>query len=224
MTIEELASICAANGLQLDLEQRAKLERYGALLRQANAVVNLISRKDEDNILSKHILHSLTLAMPAVTGFTIPTNATVFDIGTGGGLPGTPLKIVRDDLHVVLCDSIAKKIAAVERMAGELGLSKLEAIADRSETLARQPEHAHTYDVVVSRAVASLDDLLKWTKDLLKPNGTLLSLKGGDLSEEIKRTQRLKVVASVEERPLALAGYDDFVTEEKKVVIVRLQR
>ncbi|MBS1902774.1 MAG: 16S rRNA (guanine(527)-N(7))-methyltransferase RsmG [Bacteroidetes bacterium] len=221
MTIDELAHITAANGLELSDNQRAKLERYGALLREANAVVNLISRKDEENILSKHILHSLTLAMPSVIGFAIPPNATVFDIGTGGGLPGIPLKIVRDDLRMVLCDSIGKKIAAVEKIVNQLALADVNAIAQRSEVLAQNEQHRRAYDVVVSRAVAPLDELMKWTADLLKPGGTLLSLKGGDLTEEITRTKRLKGVASIAERALALVGYEDFVTEEKKVVIVR---
>jgi 16S rRNA (guanine527-N7)-methyltransferase len=222
MTIEELVRIAAGNGLNISDEQRAKLERYGALLRETNAKVNLISRKDEDNIFSKHILHSLTLAMPERIGFTIPPRINVFDIGTGGGLPGIPLKIVRDDLNMILCDSIGKKIAAVETMITDLGLSGIRAIAHRAEVLAAKEWHAHAYQLVVSRAVAPLDDLMNWTKDILMRGGTLLSLKGGDLTEEINRTRRMKYVAEVIELPLALNGYDDFVTEEKKVVRVTL--
>lgn len=222
MTIEELFRIAAENGLAISDEQRAKLDRYGALLRETNSNVNLISRKDEENIVSKHILHSLTLAMPQVVGYVFPEGARVFDIGTGGGLPGIPLKIVRDDIDIVLCDSIMKKIVAVGKMIDGLGISGITTIVQRAEVLAASPAHAHTYDVIVSRAVAPLDELFKWTKDLLKRGGTLLSLKGGDLQEEIKRTRWLKPVAEVIEMPLALNGYNDFVTEEKKVVRVTL--
>lgn len=222
MTIEELAQIAADNGLSISDAQRAMLDRYGALLREANSRVNLISRKDEENIFSKHILHSLTLAMPQVTGFTIPDGAKVFDIGTGGGLPGIPLKIVRDDLDMIVCDSIGKKIKEVEHMIVELALVNIRAIAHRAEVLVQQEWHAHRYDVIVSRAVAPLDELMKWTKDLLVRGGTLLALKGGDLTEEMKRTRWMKPVAEVVERPLALHGYHEYVTEEKKVVRVTL--
>ena len=222
MTISELVAICQANGLAISDAQAVLLERYQTLLRETNQVVNLISRKDEENILEKHLLHSLTIAMPGVTGFEIPKAVSIFDIGTGGGLPGIPLKIVRPDLSVVVCDSIAKKITAVSSMIASLNLLGITAIVSRAEDLPKIPKHRKAYDVIVSRAVAPLYELVKWTKDLLKPQTTLLSLKGGDLSEEIGRTKQIPFVKEVVESPLSLSGYDGFVTEEKKVVRVKL--
>jgi 16S rRNA (guanine527-N7)-methyltransferase len=220
MTITELGTVAKANGFILSELQLQKLSQYAELLRAKNQVVNLISRKDEENILSKHILHSLTLIFPDVSLAGIPTNARVFDLGTGGGLPGIPVAIARDDLRVTACDSIGKKIAAVSEMAQALGLSRFAAITGRAEDLARSKEHRNAYDCIITRAVAPLDELMKWTCDLLKKGGTLLALKGGDLSEETQRAKQLKFVRHIEENILTLTGFDEFALEEKKIVRV----
>lgn len=220
MTIEELAHLCRENGLELTSSQCELLTRYAGLLIEKNQVVNLISRKDEANIFEKHILHSLTLLMTNVSNFVIPENAKVFDIGTGGGLPGIPIKIVRPDITIALVDSIAKKIVAVEEFIGALGFKNARAITDRSEVLATKDEHKKKYDVIVSRAVAPLDELVGWTKDLLKPGATLLALKGGDLSQETKRARNFRHIKDISESLLALTGYDEFVRDEKKLVRV----
>ncbi|HET9136197.1 MAG TPA: 16S rRNA (guanine(527)-N(7))-methyltransferase RsmG [Candidatus Kapabacteria bacterium] len=220
MTIEQLAEICDHSGLSLSSSQLDQLSRYEELLRQTNQVVNLISRKDEENILEKHILHSLTVAMPSVVGFEFAKNERIFDIGSGGGLPGIPVKIARPDLSITLCDSIAKKMTAVQNMIAGLSLSGITSVTSRAEELATKAEHRKKYDRIISRAVAPLDELVQWTTDLLKPGGMLLSLKGGDLSEEIGRTKRFKTVASVTEYPLSLIGYDGFLTDDKKAVCV----
>lgn len=220
MTIEELAHVCRENGLELTSSQCELLTRYGQLLKEKNQVVNLISRKDEDNILEKHILHSLTLLLPNVSNFVIPQNANVFDIGTGGGLPGIPIKIVRPDIRITLVDSIGKKIVAVKEFMNALGVENAQAITDRSEVLATKQEHKKQYDVIISRAVAPLDELVGWTKDLIKPGATLLALKGGDLSQEMKRARNFRHIKDIFESLLTLNGYDEFIRDEKKVVRV----
>ncbi|HET6399808.1 MAG TPA: 16S rRNA (guanine(527)-N(7))-methyltransferase RsmG [Candidatus Kapabacteria bacterium] len=219
MIITELATICEENGLMLDHTMRLAMEAYARLLTRWNSKINLISRKDEAHILDRHILHSLTLAMPAISGYDFQ-NTRVLDIGTGGGLPGIPLKIVIPSLDMTLVDSTQKKIAAVNEMIANLGLTGIRAIAARAEELAKAPEEAHSYDVIISRAVAPLEDLVKWSRELLKPDGVLFSLKGGDLSEEIQLANRLKGVTSIEAKPLDLKGYPDFQREEKKLVRV----
>ncbi|MEI8133582.1 MAG: 16S rRNA (guanine(527)-N(7))-methyltransferase RsmG [bacterium] len=222
MTTSELAEIVKLNGLDLSDQTLRKIEQYAELLRETNQVVNLISRKDEENILSKHILHSLTLTMPLLHHAGIPNNAWVFDLGTGGGLPGIPLKIIRDDLRVVLCDSIAKKVVAVGEMVQKLGLQNCLAITARGESLSSQNAHRKKYDVVVTRAVAPLVGLLTWSQDLLKRGGVLLALKGGNLDAEIAEASKLRFVKSIKEQPLTLNGYAEFATEEKKIVRVEL--
>ncbi len=220
MTITELGSLLSKNGLDLSTQQLEGLWRYAELLKAKNQFVNLISRKDENNILEKHILHSLTLLLPSVSNFVIPQNATVFDIGTGGGLPGIPIKIVRPDITIALVDSIGKKIVAVQEFIDALGFMNVRAITDRSEVLASKDGHKKQYDVIVSRAVAPLDELVVWTKDLIKPGATLLALKGGDLSQEMKRTRNFRHIKDISESLLILNGYDEFVRDEKKVVRV----
>jgi 16S rRNA (guanine527-N7)-methyltransferase len=181
--------------------------------------VNLISRQDEANVLAYHILHSLTLRMPAFCDFDF-ANKRVADVGTGGGLPGIPLKIVTPLADVTLIDSIQKKVAACNAMISTLSLSGIRAIVGRAEDLASEPEHAHAYDVIISRAVASLEHLAKWTQPLLKPNGTLFSFKGGEIGEEIKRARRMTAVRGVQETLLSLAECPDFANNNKKLVRV----
>lgn len=196
-----------------------RLVQYAELLRDWNAKINLISRKDEENILERHILHSLTLAMPIVCEFDF-AGKHVIDVGTGGGLPGIPLKIAVPSMDITLVDSVRKKISAVQSMISKLGLQGILATAIRSEDLAKDQNHTHAYDVIISRAVAELKDLIGFTYELLKPGGVLFSLKGGDLTAEIERAERIKGVASVTVKPLALNGYDEFAKEGKKLVRV----
>src|SRR5579872_506858 len=136
MIVTELGAIADANGFRLSDEQLGKLGSYSELLRARNQTLNLISRKDEENIISKHILHSLTLVFPNVRLAGFPVGANVFDLGTGGGLPGIPVKIARPDISITLCDSISKKIQAVQEIAQKLGLQEFRTAASRAEELA----------------------------------------------------------------------------------------
>jgi 16S rRNA (guanine527-N7)-methyltransferase len=219
MTLPELLTLCTANGLFIPNREAEMLGAYAEVLRQWNAKINLISRKDEDHILDSHILHSLTLRMPAVCNYNF-MNKRVADLGTGGGLPGIPIKIVTPTAAMTLIDSIQKKIAACNDMISELDLTAIHAVCGRAEELAREKEYAHVYDAIVSRAVAPLEELAAWSKGLLKPGGILFALKGGDTSEEMIRAGRLKFVSSVEEKPLELKGYPAFVEDGKKLISV----
>jgi 16S rRNA (guanine527-N7)-methyltransferase len=217
MILQELLAITQQNGLDLSDDHVLALDDFASRLSQWNSKINLISRNDEAHIFDRHILHSLTLAMPALCDYDFQ-NQRALDIGTGGGLPGIPLKIAIRSLDITLIDSTQKKIAAVSDMISELGIPGIRAIAARAEELAKFPAHARAYDVIVSRAVAPLEDLIQWSRGLLKPNGVLFSLKGGDLSEEIERANRLKGIGSITVRPLDLKGYSEFLHEEKKLV------
>ncbi len=219
MELHELIVICKANGLFSPTEGAEKLAFYAKLLRGWNAKINLISRKDEEHVLDRHILHSLTLRVPSVCDFDF-TNKRVADLGTGGGLPGIPLKIVTPSIDMTLIDSIQKKITACGEMITELDLIGIHAARGRAEELASEREFAHTYDAVVSRAVAPLDELAKWSRGLLKPGGILLALKGGEVREEILQTWRLSFVQKIKEQPLRLFEYDEFEREGKKLITV----
>lgn len=208
------------NGLTLTDDQQQKLLKYAALLTEWNSKVNLISRKDEENVLSRHILHSLALAMPETMDVELPDSGNALDIGTGGGLPGIPLSIVKPGLEFKLVDSIAKKINAVSDMITKLELPNAQAFVGRVEEMRKAKKLQPNFETVVSRAVAPLDELTGWVKNLVLPGAFLYTLKGGDLSEEIARTKRMSVVAGVTSWPIELKEYDEFVNEGKQIVKV----
>ena len=169
-------------------EQFAQLD---ALYRDWNAKINVISRKDIDNLYEHHVLHSLAIAK--FVKFTPGT--TVMDIGTGGGFPGIPLAILYPDCRFVLVDSIGKKIKVASAIAEALGLSNVECIQERAEDEKRQ------FDFVVSRAVMPLTDLVKLVRKNVShkephnalPNG-LIVLKGGGIDAEVAPFKRIAEV------------------------------
>jgi 16S rRNA (guanine527-N7)-methyltransferase len=159
-------------------------EQFRALLplyEEWNAQINVISRKDLENLYLHHVLHSLAIAKV----ITFNPGSVVLDAGTGGGFPGIPLAICFPRVKFILADSIAKKIKVVDAVIKGLGLSNCEAIAERIEKLSLK------VDFVVARAVTDIATLLKWTSGYIVPGGShnlkngLLALKGGELSGEL---------------------------------------
>lgn len=193
-------------------KQQQQFGKLGALYKEWNEKINVISRKDIDALYEKHVLHSLAIA--AVCNFN--DGAKVIDIGTGGGFPGIPLAIFFPEVEFLLVDSIGKKIKVVDAVAEAIGLENVQAMHSRAEGVKR-----NDFDFAVSRAVAPLSDLWKWVSDKLVrgqqseelANG-LICLKGGDLTKEIKQSGL---------RAQAWSVYDIFQEpffEEKVVVYV----
>jgi len=147
-----------------------------------NAQINLISRKDIDELYTNHVLHSLAIAK--VIAFVKGTK--ILDIGTGGGFPGIPLAILFPEAEFLLVDSIGKKIKVVNEISSAIGLTNVRTMHERAENI------KETFDFVVSRAVTNVTDFKKWVKGKFnkKNNNTLnngiLNLKGGDLTNELK--------------------------------------
>lgn len=163
-------------------KQIEQFNKVGDLYKQWNEQINVVSRKDIEEIYTNHILHSLAIAKV----MKFEDGSDVLDVGTGGGLPGIPLAILFPNVNFHLVDSIGKKIKVVQGVADGLGLTNVKAEQKRAEEL-----HNH-YDFVISRAVTAMPRFAEWIRGKFKkdslnplPNG-LLYLKGGDLSEELK--------------------------------------
>ena len=163
------------------LQQFAALE---ALYKDWNSKINVVSRKDIDSLYEKHVLHALSIA--AV--FESAPGNEIMDLGTGGGFPGIPLAIFFPELRFHLVDSIGKKLKVVEAVAEAIGLTNVTTQHTRAEDIKNRK-----FDAVVSRAVAPLADLWRWSKPLIRkktpvPGNNLtglICLKGGDLAQEI---------------------------------------
>ena len=196
----------------LSLNQIKQFEQLPALYEHWNAQINVVSRKDIDALLERHVLHSLGIAK--VISFESGSN--VLDVGTGGGFPGIPLAILFPDVNFYLVDSIGKKIKVVQAVADTLKLQNVRAEHQRAENVKEK------FDFVVSRAVTRMPDFLKWIRKSFKkdctnelPNG-ILYLKGGDLNDEMNSVDNY-----YNEYLLSDYFHEDFFST-KKVVYVKM--
>ncbi len=177
-----------------------------------NNQINVISRKDIEELYERHVVHSLGIAK--VQAFE--KGSKILDVGTGGGFPGIPLAILFPEVHFYLVDSIGKKIKVVQEVAHALGLQNVTAKQIRAEQVEGE------FDFIVSRAVTTMDEFSKWIKNKVAKkqqhvlaNG-ILYLKGGDLSEELKKFPKATIY------PLS-DFFDESFYESKKVVHIPLK-
>lgn len=190
MTFNEFNAIIQERFPEVTPEQVERFRKMEALYREWNSKINVISRKDIDELYRHHVLHSLGIAayirtmMPDIyahmTGegpYSIAEPLQILDLGTGGGFPGIPLAVMFPHAQFTLCDSIGKKITVATEVYKGLGLENVTTVNARAETLTQ------TFDYVVSRAVTSLENFMPWVKG--KYSRGILYLKGGDLAEEI---------------------------------------
>ena len=178
---------------QLTEHQEQQFAALDVLYRDWNSKINVISRKDIDNLYEHHVLHSLAIAK--VLPFQPHTE--ILDVGTGGGFPGIPLAILFPECRFTLIDSIGKKIKVAQEIATALGLTNVECIQERAE------EEKRKFDFVVSRAVMPLPDLVRLVQKNVStkqrnavPNG-LVVLKGGDLREELRPFQKRAEITEI---------------------------
>jgi len=193
----------------LTAEQRTAFDTLGVVYKDWNEKINVISRKDIDNLYEHHILHSLAIAK-----FTSFKNGTkIMDLGTGGGFPGVPLAILFPECRFHLVDSIGKKLKVIEAAKEAVGLRNIFTFHSRAEDMEYQ------YDYVVSRAVAPLRDLMRWSttkflpKHLNEKRNGLICLKGGDLTAE---KAGIKIV---EMHPLAEYFGEEFFMDKSLVYV-----
>lgn len=187
-----MAAALARHGVELPADQVAQLEAYCRELWQWNERMNLTRHDDYEKFVARDLIDTLQLAEQ------IKPDARVLDLGTGGGVPGVPLAIVRPDLQVSLSDSVAKKARAVEEIVGELGL-QTPVYAQRAEQVLEQ----HKFDYVVARAVGSLVKILRWLAPYWEQVGELLIIKGPSWPEERGEARHLGLLANIEIRKAA---------------------
>lgn len=217
MDIVKFWTICSANSIILDKSQIENFERYHKELIYWNEKVNLISRSDIENIFERHFLHSLSILKYE----NIKKKARCLDFGTGAGFPGLPLKIAKPDIYMTLVDSIKKKIKITEIFAKHTGLKNIDVICSRVEDLKNDKNINHKFDYIFARAVSRLDNLIAWSKELLKPDGKMMFLKGGNLEEEINNSYQKFPNIKIEEIQIDIFGAEWFKNEEKKILVVR---
>jgi len=192
--------------------QILQFEKLQNLYEDWNSKINVISRKDIDELYIRHVLHSLGIAKT----IEFKPGSKIMDVGTGGGFPAIPLAILFPEVNFYAIDIIAKKIKVVNEVIKALGLKNIKAEQKRAELV------NHEFDFIVSRAVTNMRDFVSWIKDKIKSNSKhelqngILYLKGGDLSDELKDFPRAT------EYNLADYFFDEFF-ETKKVVHLPLK-
>ena len=173
----------------LNNEQQEQFAKLEALYKDWNQKINVVSRKDIDELYLRHVLHSLGIAQIQ----TFNEGSQFLDVGTGGGFPGIPLAILFPNVKFTLVDAIGKKIKVVDEVVEGLGLQNVKTYHSRVEEIPGQ------FDFIVSRAVAAMPTFVHWTKGKIKKESShqrkngILYLKGGDLTEELKGYETVQV-------------------------------
>lgn len=225
---DRFVDILRQNGKDVTEDQKSLIERYVSGLRGWNEKVNLVSRKDAENIWLRHILASVLF----LAKHEFAPGTRLLDLGTGGGLPGIPIAILCPAVDVLLVDSIAKKIRAVDDILGQLKLPNVTTVCSRVEDL-RGGQYEGTFDYVIARAVAPIADVVGWSKRLLRrrpaaeavgriPRSSVILLKGGELETEIAAARKLHSPAEIVIEPLDGKGLVQGELPDKKIIIIRL--
>ena len=214
LTAADVRRICLENGLDISDSQWQLLEKWAALLLEVNQNVNLISRKETEFLWEKQILPCLALLIFR----KFSPDADVCDFGTGGGLPGMLLAIVRPDLRLTLLDSRHKKIEVVQQMIDSLKLSNAQTVLGRGAELGKQRPWRQRFPLLTARAVAPLIDLVRWTADLRKVESVLHIYKGGEIKDEVFALSKKVSGVRVNKSLMVLKGYPKFAENQKYII------
>lgn len=201
-------------------QQQEQFDMLLPLYKDWNSKINVVSRKDIDELMIHHVLHSLAIAKFEQQAGGIFTDGTkIMDVGTGGGFPGIPLAIMYPNVDFLLVDSIGKKIKVVQEVVAALGLKNVRAVKSRAEDINEE------FDYIVSRAVTDLGNFLPWVKDKYKMG--IIYLKGGDLTpggELYKEISNAAAKCRISKQKLTFCAINEWFNLEffdtKKVIYI----
>jgi 16S rRNA (guanine527-N7)-methyltransferase len=179
-------------------------KKFNELVMEWNRRINLVSRK-KTNIYD--LIDDSKLFLDYID---FREDLEMMDLGTGAGIPGIIIKLHHPEIRLTLVDSVRKKTNALIDIVNKLGLEKTDVVCSRAEIIAKHPNYKKRFDYIVARSVAVLDDLVKWSKNLIRPGGKLVTVKGGEISEEVLRAKRYKHVKEIE----------SYIKGDRKVVVV----
>ncbi len=222
LSIAQIQQAAGGIGVALDAAQAAQLAAYRDLLTAWNVRFNLTAITDDEAILTRHFVDSLT-ALRALPAPDSSRNLTLIDVGTGAGLPGIPLKIARPDLDVTLLDGTGKKATFCETAIATLGLRGIRAVKGRAEEAAHQKEHRAFYRIVIARALAPLPTLVEYLLPFARANGVCIAMKGSEARAETAQAARaIHALGGELERveAVALPGLPD----QRALVVIRKAR
>lgn len=240
-----ILNTCNHFGIEINNNQLDLFKKYYEILLEWNKKINLISRKEE-NVLEKHFLDSI-IFLPEIDEViarakspkqsrsisrefdrdccvtNVPRNDKIYvlDIGSGGGFPGIPLAIMKPEWKFTLCESTTKKANFLNHLIKELALKNVKVINDRVENVRACHGMPQQYDLITARAVAKLDQLIKYALPLLKKDGCLIAYKAKDIDEEIKHAEKIiqKTYKGKVTLPLTIFSKEINGVERKLVVI-----
>ena len=178
--------------IELNNVQMEAFDEYYRILLEWNEVMNLTAITDYEEVLLKHYVDSLAInkAIGEVSNWNLNNKIKVIDIGTGAGFPGIPLKIVFDNLDIVLLDSLNKKVNFLNEVVAKLNLSNIKAIHGRAEDYAKDFNYRESFDLCVSRAVSNLATLSEYCLPYVKVGGAFISYKSGEIDAELEESEK----------------------------------
>ena len=200
------------HNVELTKEQISKFETYYTLLKEWNEKINLTTIIEMDDVIEKHFLDSV------VANNLIKSGAKVIDIGSGAGFPGVPLKILRDDINIVLVDSVNKKVNFLNEVIKILGLKNISAVHSRIEDFANTEKCRENFDIVVSRAVSRLNVLCEYALPFLQINGQLIAYKSVDTSLEIDEAKNAIEVLGGKLEKVVNVPFDNM---ERNLIVIK---